>query len=94
MCLASTNSEKDSTNWEKLPSRRTWLTVRNDDIYSFRWSDPQFARDFIRAMPGPDKVVGFYMGPDGYCWGREAMDLEPESPRQLVMQKQSCCGGV
>jgi hypothetical protein len=34
------------------------------------------------------EVVGFYMGPDGYCWGREAMDLEAESPRQLVMQKQ------
>ena len=73
---------------EFSPSRRTWLTVRNDDIYSFRWGDPQFARDFIRAMPGPDKIAGFYMGPDGYCWGREAMDLEPESPRQLVMQKQ------
>jgi len=73
---------------ELSPSRRTWLTVRNDDIYSFRWGDPEFARDFIRAMPGPDKVVGFYMGPDGYCWGREAMDLDPESPRQLVMQKQ------
>jgi hypothetical protein len=39
-------------------------------------------------MPGPEAVRGFYMGPDGYCWGREAMDLEPESPRQLVMQKQ------
>ncbi len=39
-------------------------------------------------MLGPDKVAGFYMGPDGYCWGREAMDLEPETPRQLVMQKQ------
>ena len=73
---------------ELSPSRRTWLTVRNDDIYSFRWGDPQFAREFLRAMPGPDKVAGFYMGPDGYCWGREAMDLEPESPRQLVMQKQ------
>ena len=73
---------------ELSPSRRTWLTVRNDDIYSFRWGDPQFARDFIRALPGPDKIAGFYMGPDGYCWGREAMDLEPESPRALVMQKQ------
>lgn len=73
---------------ELSPNRRTWLTVRNDDIYSFRWGDPQFARDFILAMPGPDKIAGFYMGPDGYCWGREAMDLEPESPRQLVMQKQ------
>ncbi len=73
---------------ELSPTRRTWLTVRNDDIYSFRWGDPQFARDFIRAMPGPDKIAGFYMGPDGYCWGREAMDLEPESPRALVLQKQ------
>ena len=70
------------------PQRRAWLTVRNDDIYSFRWGDPQFARGFIRAIPGPDKVAGFYMGPDGYCWGREAMDLEPQSPHQLVMQKQ------
>jgi hypothetical protein len=73
---------------ELSPGRRTWLTVRNDDIYSFRWGDPQFARGFIAAMPGPDKIAGFYMGPDGYCWGREAMDLEPESPRQLVIKKQ------
>lgn len=73
---------------ELSPQRRTWLTVRNDDIYSFRWGDPQFARDFIKAMPPPEKIAGFYMGPDGYCWGREAMDLEPESPRQLVMKKQ------
>lgn len=73
---------------ELSPARRAWLTVRNDDIYSFRWGDPAFARDFITAMPGPDKVAGFYMGPDGYCWGREAMDLEPETPRQLVMKKQ------
>jgi hypothetical protein len=73
---------------ELSPARRTWLTVRNDDIYSFRWGDPQFARDFVTAMPGPDKVAGLYMGPDGYCWGREAMDLEPGTPRQLVIKKQ------
>jgi len=70
------------------PDKRTWLTVRNDDIYSFRWGDPEFARGFIRAMPGSDKLAGFYMGPDGYCWGRECIDTEPETPRQLVMQKQ------
>ena len=74
---------------EVLPkTHRTWLTVRNDDIYSFRWGDPAFAREFVHQMPGPDQCAGFYMGPDGYCWGREAMDLEPESPRQLVMRKQ------
>jgi hypothetical protein len=67
--------------------RRTWLTVRNDDIYSFRWGDPQFARGFIMGMPGADKMAGFYMGPDGYCWGRSFMDREP-GPAPLVIRKQ------
>ncbi len=77
---------------EALPlitaDHRTWLTVRNDDIYSFRWGNPEFAREFIRNMPGPDKVSGFYMGPDGYVWGREFLSTEPEKPRQLVISKQ------
>lgn len=68
------------------PGRRTWLTVRNDDIYSFRWGDPAFARGFIQAMPGADKVAGFYMGPDGYCWGRSFLDREP-GPAPLVLHK-------
>ena len=67
---------------------RTWLEVRNDDIYSFRWGDPDFARAYIKNMPGADRVAGFNMGPDGYTWGREFIDKEPETPRQLVMQKQ------
>jgi hypothetical protein len=70
------------------PGLRTWLTVRNDDIYSFRWGDPGFARDFIRNMPGGDKMAGFYMGPDGYIWGREFISTEPEVPRELVLKKQ------
>ncbi len=70
------------------PQRRTWLTVRNDDIYSFRWADSDYARRYIQAMPGSDKLAGFYMGPDGYCWGREAMALRPQTPRQLVIDKQ------
>jgi hypothetical protein len=70
------------------PACRTWLEVRNDDIHSFRWGDPEFARGFVRAMPGPDKMIGFNMGPDGYCWGREAIALNPDSPRQLMLKKQ------
>ncbi len=70
------------------PKVRTWLTVRNDDLYSFRWGDPAFARAFIRHMPGSDKMAGFYMGPDGYCWGREFLSTEPDVPRQIVMAKQ------
>ena len=71
-----------------VPNMRTWLTVRNDDIFSFRWGDADYARQYICNIPGPDRVAGFYMGPDGYNWGREFIDREPESPRQLVMKKQ------
>ena len=72
-----------------LPSSlRTWMTLRNDDIYSFRWGDPEYARAYVRGLPGPDKLAGYYMGPDGYIWGREFISTEPDSPRQLVIKKQ------
>jgi hypothetical protein len=72
-----------------LPAdKKTWLTVRNDDIYSFRWGDPAYAREYIRNIPGRDKIAGFYMGPDGYTWGREFLSTKPDNPRQLVISKQ------
>lgn len=67
---------------------RMWMTVRNDDIYSFRWGDPDFVRAFVLALPGPDQLAGYYMGPDGYTWGREFLSTQPQSPRQLVVHKQ------
>jgi len=71
------------------PGRRTWLTVRNDDIYTFRFGDPVYAREYILNMPSPRKFAGFYMGPDGYCWGREFLDRYPApGKRPLVMEKQ------
>jgi hypothetical protein len=70
------------------PQLRCWLTVRNDDIYSFRWADLDYARAFIKAIPGPDKIAGFYMGTDGYLWGRDFLTKDASSPRQTVMQKQ------
>ena len=71
------------------PGRRTWLTVRNDDIYTFRFGDPAYAREYIVNIPPSDKIAGFYMGPDGYCWGRDFLERHPEpGPRPLVMDKQ------
>ena len=69
------------------PEHRTWLTVRDDDVYSFRWGDPEYARAFVRNMPPKDKMAGFYMGPDGTIWGREVISKEPETPRELVIAK-------
>jgi hypothetical protein len=67
---------------------KSWLAVRHDDNYSFRWADPDYARAFLRNIPGPDKIAGFYMGPDGFTWGRDFLTTEPDSPRHTVMQKQ------
>ena len=69
------------------PALRAWLEIRNDDIYDFRWGDPDFAREYISRMPGPDKLAGFLMGSDGYIWGRECTSTEPDSPRQLFIKK-------
>lgn len=69
------------------PKLRTWLTVRDDDYYAFRWGDPEYARAYLRNIPGPDKVAGFYMGPDGYTWGREFLSKDPDTPHQLIMDK-------
>ena len=70
------------------PELRCWLTVRNDDIYSFRWADVDYARAFIKAIPGEDKIAGFYMGCDGYLWGRDFLSKDAGTPRQTVMHKQ------
>lgn len=65
---------------------KSWLTIRNDDIYSFRWANNDFARRFIKDIPEPEKIAGYYMGPDGYNWGRDY--LTKGSQHELVMQKQ------
>jgi hypothetical protein len=71
------------------PGRKTWLTVRNDDIYTFRFGDPTYAREYIANIPPADKIAGFYIGPDGYVWGRDFLERNPApGPRPLVMEKQ------
>lgn len=69
-------------------NQRTWLTVRNDDIYSFRWGNPTYARQYLLAIPESDKVAGYYMGSDGYCWGRDFLGKDNNLPRPLIIQKQ------
>jgi hypothetical protein len=75
--------------FEILPKdQRLWLTVRNDDIYSFRWGNPDYARQYLKAIPGQDKIAGYYMGSDGYCWGRDFLGKDGSETRPLIIQKQ------
>ena len=64
----------DSLLQEIDKDQRLWLTVRNDDYYMYRWGDPEFAREYISQMP-VEYMTGFYMGADGFTWGRDYMDL-------------------
>lgn len=65
---------------------KCWMNVRNDDILFLRWGDPDYAREFIKNFPR-DRMAGFYMGPDGYVWGREFISKNPHEPRQLEIDK-------
>lgn len=71
------------------PGKKTWLTLRNDDLYTFRFGDPAYVREYILNIPPADKIAGFYMGPDGYVWGRDFLERHPDpGPRPLVIEKQ------
>ncbi len=39
------------------PQTQSWLTIRNDDIYSFRWANYDYARSFIKNIPALEKVA-------------------------------------
>jgi len=65
---------------------KCWLNVRNDDIFTFRWGDPEYAKEYIKNMPY-DLIPGFYWGPDGFVYGREFISKYPRKPRQLEMEK-------
>jgi hypothetical protein len=76
---------------EALPmlsaQRKSWLTIRNDDVFSFRWANYNYAQSFIKNIPELDKIAGIYMGPDGYCWGRDYLS-KTDKNHQLVLHKQ------
>ncbi|TVY11027.1 hypothetical protein [Paenibacillus cremeus] len=58
--------------WEGIDLETTQVlyTVRNDDVFSHRWGDPAYVRDYVKGMLKP-YIKGFYWGSDGYLWGRD-----------------------
>ncbi|MBU1822887.1 MAG: hypothetical protein KKG00_15475 [Bacteroidetes bacterium] len=70
------------------PQNKSWLTIRNDDIYSMRWANVDFARQFVKAIPDTSKVAGYYMGADGYALGRDFLNKATLDNPPLVYKKQ------
>jgi hypothetical protein len=66
---------------------KSWWNIRNDDIFFFRWGDADYASAFIKNLPPQDVTAGYFMGSDGYVWGREFTSKHPQSPRELEIDK-------
>ena len=65
---------------------RTLWTLRNDDVYYFRWGSPDFVREFMKNIP-MDVTEGYYYGSDQYVWGREFLNKYPGQKRQIEIAK-------
>ncbi len=65
---------------------KCWWNLRNDDIFNFRWGDPEYVREFLSNLP-QQMTAGYHMGSDGYVWAREFTSLEPQTPRSLEIEK-------
>ncbi|MFC2111710.1 carbohydrate-binding family 6 protein [Bacteroidota bacterium] len=65
---------------------KSWWNLRNDDIFVHRWGDPDYVREFIGNFD-KEHTAGFYMGSDGYVWGREFVEKRSELSRQLEVEK-------
>jgi hypothetical protein len=66
---------------------KCWWNLRNDDIFNFRWGDPDYVRQFLQNLPPEHLTAGYHMGSDGYVWGVEFTSLEPDTPRALEVEK-------
>ena len=66
-----------------------WLNLRNDDLFVHRWGDADYVREFLQNVPRDlmRYEAGFYMGPDGFVWGREFVSRDPELARRLEVDK-------
>jgi len=65
------------------------LNLRNDDIFVFRWGDADYVREFLQNVPRDlmQFEAGFYMGPDGFVWGRDFVSKDPDLTGQLEVHK-------
>jgi hypothetical protein len=65
---------------------RCWWNLRNDDIFVFRWGGPGYVRKFLDNFPA-DVSAGYYVGSDGYVWGRTFNDVDPARRGRMEIEK-------
>lgn len=87
MYATSTPHTADATFEHSVGDARYWIAFRNEDCFDLRWGDPEFMRDFVKGMPGQDRIFGFVTGSDGYCYGRDYSSTDPALKGQLYTEK-------
>ena len=65
---------------------KSWWNLRNDDIFVYRWGDANYVKAFIGHFKKAH-TAGYYMGSDGYVWGREFSSKSPELSGELEIKK-------
>ncbi|MGJ8692545.1 MAG: hypothetical protein ACSHW0_08685 [Thalassotalea sp.] len=55
------------------PEIKTWWNLRNDDIFVYRWGDPDYVKAFYQNLPMA-VTEGIHMGSDGYVWAKTIAD--------------------
>lgn len=80
------SSDKDAILANNL---KTWLTVRNDDMYYLTWGNPDFTREYVNGMVALGTIYeGFYMGSDGYNPTRTFFSKNSVTQGMLEVQRQ------
>ncbi len=65
---------------------KSWWNLRNDDIFVHRWGDADYVKAFIGHFQ-KEHTAGYYMGSDGYVWGKEFTSKHPELSGELEIKK-------
>ena len=66
---------------------KVWMNVRNDDLLTFRWGDPEYAKAFISNMP-KQLMAGYFWGPDGYIYARDFNSKNADKLPKYEIEKQ------
>ncbi len=66
---------------------KSWWNLRNDDIFVYRWGDPEYVRAFLKNFPGESHTAAYHMGSDGYVWGKEFISKNEALSGQLEIDK-------
>ncbi|TYA78657.1 hypothetical protein [Seonamhaeicola marinus] len=80
------NFAKNHIHSMKTYGLKSWWNLRNDDIFVHRWGNPDYVRDFINHFE-KEHTAGFYMGSDGYFWGRVFNSKTPELANEMEVNK-------